>query len=88
MSLDKGIEHGKEKRKKYFGSKAIDKSCRNHGSCPWCMKNRKHKFRDKHIETMLFDIEEIHENATVQIWKNSVTGETSVGWWDNMEVNE
>ena len=31
MSLDKAIEHGKEHRKEYRGSKAIDKTCRNHG---------------------------------------------------------
>lgn len=43
MSLDKSIEHGKEHRKQYRGSKAIDPSCRNHGSCPWCQRNRKHK---------------------------------------------
>lgn len=28
-----------------------------------------------------FDEEEIIENVTVQIWRNSVTGEESVGWW-------
>ena len=48
MPLDKAIEHGKEKRKPYRGSKAIDATCRNHGSCQWCEENRKHKFRDKH----------------------------------------
>lgn len=48
MSLDKAIEHGKERRKPYRGSKAIDPTCRNHGSCPVCEENRKHKFRDKH----------------------------------------
>lgn len=48
MSLDKAIEHGKEKRKPYHGSKAIDPTCRNHGSCQWCEENRRHKFRDKH----------------------------------------
>lgn len=48
MSLDKAIKHGKEHRKQYFGSKAFDKTCRNHGSCKWCERNRKHKFRDKH----------------------------------------
>lgn len=48
MSLKKAIEHGKEKRKEYHGSKAIDKTCRNHGSCDYCRENRKHKFRDKH----------------------------------------
>lgn len=47
MSLDKAIEHKKEKRRPYRGAKAADKSCRNHGSCPWCLENRKHKFRDK-----------------------------------------
>lgn len=48
MSLDKAIEHGKEKRKPYRGSKAIDRTCCNHGSCLWCVRNRKHKMRDKH----------------------------------------
>ena len=40
MSLDKAIEHGKEKRRPYVGAKAIDCSCRNHGSCDWCKANR------------------------------------------------
>ena len=31
MSLDKAIDHGKEKRKKYRKSKAVDCTCRNHG---------------------------------------------------------
>ena len=35
------------------------------------------------IDTTLFDEEEIHPNCTVQIWRNSVTGEVSVGWWEN-----
>lgn len=38
--LDKAIIHGKEHRKPYFGAKAIDKSCRNHGSDVWSMHNR------------------------------------------------
>ena len=61
MSLDKAIEHKKEHRKPYRGSKAIDPSCRNHGGCPWCEENRKHKFRDKHpIEDE--DLEEENEH--------------------------
>lgn len=40
MGLDKAIEYGKEKRKPYYGSKAIDCTCRNHGSCEWCKNNR------------------------------------------------
>ena len=34
-------------------------------------------------EINMFDDEEIHENCTVQIWKNTATGETSIGWWQN-----
>ena len=49
MSLDKAIEHGKEYRKEYRGSKAIDKTCRNHGGCEWCEENRKHKYLVKEI---------------------------------------
>ena len=48
MSMDKAILHGKEHRKPYRGAKAIDHTCRNHGTCLWCEENRKHKFRDKH----------------------------------------
>jgi hypothetical protein len=40
MSLDKAIQHKKEKRKPYRGSKAIDCTCRNHGSCSYCENNR------------------------------------------------
>lgn len=37
------------------------------------------------VQTNIFDIEEIHENCTVQVWRNSVTGEVSIGWWENDE---
>ena len=40
MSLDKSIQSGKEYRKPYRGAKAVDSSCRNHGSCSWCRENR------------------------------------------------
>lgn len=30
-----------------------------------------------------FDEEEIHTDCTVQILRNSRTGEISVGWWKN-----
>ena len=45
MSLDKAIEHGKEHRKPYTGAKAIDMTCRNHGSCEWCHGNREYRNR-------------------------------------------
>jgi len=37
------------------------------------------------VTTGMFDIEELHPNCTVQILKNSVTGEMSLGWWENPE---
>ena len=49
MSLDKAIQHKKEHRKAYHGVKAIDPTCRNHGSCEWCNENR-HYQSNKEIE--------------------------------------
>lgn len=49
MSLDKAINHKHEHREQYRGSKAIDKTCRNHGGCPWCEENRKHKYDKRNL---------------------------------------
>lgn len=80
MSLDKAIEHGKEKRKPYRGSKAIDRSCRNHGGCPWCEENRKHKFRKKYME-------DLRDDPIIESMMN-----TGYPWWmlgeDEEEENE
>jgi len=45
--LDKAIAHGKEWRRPYRRSKAIDRTCRNHGDCFTCRQNRAWKWRDK-----------------------------------------
>lgn len=37
------------------------------------------------VETNIYDIEEIHHNCTVQVLRNSVTGDVSVGWWEERE---
>lgn len=58
MSLDKAIFYGKEHRKPYRGSKAFDKSCRNHGNhghgpgnqCPWCLSNRLHSNKVRELK--------------------------------------
>ena len=47
MSMDKAIESGKEHRKKDYGSKAIDKSCRCHGDCLGCLGNRMYQRKKK-----------------------------------------
>lgn len=35
------------------------------------------------IQTNIFDKEEIFPNCTVQILTNTITGEISIGWWEN-----
>ena len=44
------------------------------GDCDLCKEN---------MEMNLFDEEELHPNATVQILRNTITGVVSIGWWDN-----
>ena len=31
----------------------------------------------------VYDECEVHHNCTVEIWKNSKTGEVSIGWYEN-----
>jgi hypothetical protein len=51
MSLDKAIKFGKERRKRYWGAKEYDVSCRNGGGCPWCYGDRKgHKEKIQQIK--------------------------------------
>ena len=52
MSMDKSIANGNEKRKKYYDSRAFDHTCRNHGSCSRCNKNRTYSTRKKLIKVM------------------------------------
>jgi hypothetical protein len=46
MSFDKSYKNRKDHRKPYRGSRAVDRSCRPGGDCPWCRGKRKYK-RDK-----------------------------------------
>ena len=55
--MHKAIESGKEHRKPYFGAKAYDRTCRNHGSCRQCEENRKH-FDKKRREAADIDLAE------------------------------
>lgn len=41
------------------------------------------KYKEPKISIAIYDQEEIHDNCTVQILTNSVTGEVSIGWWKN-----
>lgn len=51
MGLEKAIKHKKTKRKPYRGSKACDRSCRNHGGCKYCLSNRTHKNRKRLLKS-------------------------------------
>lgn len=57
MSLEKGIQHNKEHRKPYRGTKSYDKGCRNHGDCPWCQRNRHHQ-SNKDLERLRYSVGE------------------------------
>ena len=74
--------------------KTIKEYCQTRESCETCIFRRDNPNKwigcaleeepsEWHIptETNIYDQEEIHENCTVQILRNSVTGETSIGWW-------
>ena len=37
------------------------------------------------VESNIYDKEEIYYDCTVQVLRNSITGETSVGWFRNDE---
>lgn len=47
MGLEKAIASGKEHRKKFRGAKAVDGTCRNHGSCTYCMGNRLYRTKKR-----------------------------------------
>jgi len=47
MALDKAIAAKKEKRQPYRKAKAVDHTCRNNGTCPWCKENRTHNTRKR-----------------------------------------
>ena len=53
MGMEKAIASGKEHRTPYQGGKSIDKTCRNHGGCPWCYGNRTHKYEIAKLDAKL-----------------------------------
>lgn len=40
------------------------------------------------VETNLFDKSTTYTNCTVEVWENSVTGESSVGWYKTGDTEE
>ena len=35
------------------------------------------------VRAEIYEVEEIHTDCTVQLLRNVITGEISVGWWRN-----
>lgn len=58
MSMDKAIRYGKEKRKIYRGSKSVDCTCRNHGSCSYCKSNRMYQY-NKEVDKSISKIKDM-----------------------------
>lgn len=71
MSLNKSITHGKEHRRPYWGAKAIDRTCRNHGSCEWCKSNRTHK-NDKRKLRQAQELEEYERSDAADYYRRAV----------------
>lgn len=80
------------------------KDCKNHVTSPgrrWCDRLKMYLYsttgcsvgdsdekEPNYANVSIYDQEEVHPNCTVQIWRNSVTGQTSIGWWDNESDGE
>jgi hypothetical protein len=47
MSFDNDHPNRKDHRKPYRKSKIWDLSCRNHGSCGYCRKNREYRAKQR-----------------------------------------
>ncbi len=45
--------------------------------------NKRAETLEERAEMNIYDKETRIENCTVQILTNSITGETSIGWWEN-----
>lgn len=43
MSFDKQYPNRKDHRQEYKDSKRVDRTCRSHGSCPYCAAARQYK---------------------------------------------
>ena len=70
MALDKAIAHGREHRKLYRGSKRVDRTCRNHGSCVWCRNGRMYAER-RELEKIRYKLHESEQSN----WTAKVAGD-------------
>ena len=45
ITRSRSINMSRTQRKPYTKAKAFDASCRCHGGCPYCLRNRMHKYK-------------------------------------------
>ena len=52
--------------------------------CTFCSEYDKLEPQEEQIDSIgIYDVVEEYPNATVQILRNSITGEESIGWFNN-----
>ena len=52
--------------------KAIDRTCRNHGTCEWCQGSRQYK-NDKRIDKMNERLKEYDEQSGSRFYKQKIS---------------
>ena len=67
----------------YTMAEAPCRGCMQDGKLTRWVPERSRWGRERKVEANLFDIVEEHHDCTVQILKNSVTGERSFAWYPN-----
>ena len=52
--------------------------------CASCSEYDKWEPQEEHIDSIgIYDVVEEYPNCTIQILRNSITGEESIGWFNN-----
>ena len=52
--------------------------------CAFCSEYDKWEPQDEQIDSIgIYDVVEEYDNCTVQILRNSITGQESIGWFNN-----
>ena len=52
--------------------------------CAFCSEYDKWEPQEEHIDSIgIYDVVEEYDNCTVQLLRNSITGEESIGWFNN-----
>ncbi len=83
MGFDKDYPNRKDHRKPYRGSKRFDRSCRNHGNCPYCENGRQHNHQKakEYAEEQLKEWKEINIMSYPTLEQVEVANRTQICRW-------